>query len=59
MNEILKFMQKRDERTDRQKAFYNLPTMAFGFRREIKINLTTIETKLTKYNLQIDGLKQE
>ena len=41
MNEILRFMQKRDERTDGrtdvQKAFYNLPTTAFGHRREIKI----------------------
>ena len=27
-------MQKRDERTDGRKAFYNLPTTAFG-RREI------------------------
>ena len=30
-------MQKRDERTDGRKAFYNLPTSAFGRRREIKI----------------------
>ena len=37
-------MQKRDEQTDArthkhthvQKAFYNLPTMAFGHRQEIK-----------------------
>ena len=36
MNEILRFMQKRDERTDGRKAFYNLPTTAFGW-REIKI----------------------
>ena len=40
MNEILRFMQKRDERTDRRtdvrKAFYNLPTSAFGRMREIK-----------------------
>ena len=43
MNEILRFMQKHDERTDRRtdgrtdvrKAFYNLPTSAFGRRREI------------------------
>ena len=39
MNEILRFMQKRDEqtygRTDVRKAFYNLPTTAFGRRREI------------------------
>ena len=34
MNEILRFVQKRDERTDGRKAFYNLPTTAFG-RREI------------------------
>ena len=41
MNEILRFMQKRDERTDGQtdvrKAFYNLPTSAFGRSREIKM----------------------
>ena len=30
-------MQKRDERTDGRKAFYNLPTTAFGRRREIII----------------------
>ena len=35
MNEILRFMQKRDEWTHIRKAFYNLPTMAFGRRREI------------------------
>ena len=37
MNEILRFMQKRDERTDIRKVFYNLPTSAFGHRREIKM----------------------
>ena len=40
MNEILKFMQKRDERTDARthvwKAFYNLLTTAFSRRWEIK-----------------------
>ena len=37
MNEILTFMQKRDERTDRRsrKEFYNLPTTAFGHRQEL------------------------
>ena len=35
MNEILRFMQKRDARTDVRKAFYNLPTTAFGLRQEI------------------------
>ena len=44
MNEILRFMQKGHKRTDGRmhtrmhirKAFYNLPTTAFGRRREIK-----------------------
>ena len=35
MNEILRFMQKHDRRTHGRKAFYNLPTTAFGHRREI------------------------
>ena len=39
MNEILRFMLKRDKLTDGrthvQKAFYNLPTTAFGRRWEI------------------------
>ena len=34
MNEILRIMQKRDERTDAWTAFYNLPTTAFSRRRE-------------------------
>ena len=49
MNEILRFMQKRDEqmddctdgltdgRTHIRKVFYNLPTTAFGRRQEINI----------------------
>ena len=35
MNDILRFMQKHDEWTDGRKAFYSLPTTAFGRRWEI------------------------
>ena len=46
MNEILRFMQKRDERTHIRKVFYNLPTTAFARRREIKIQGTLMSKQL-------------
>ena len=59
MNEILRFMQKRDEQMDRRthvrKAFYNLPTTAFGCRREI-IKCLTAAIKTIKHGSMLGTL---
>ena len=55
MNEILRFMQKRDERTDGRKAFYNLPTSAFGRRREIKCDFAQV-LLLSTWAIMIHGV---
>ena len=52
MNEILRFMQKRDERTDGQKAFYNLPTTAFEIIKVELIQILARSVFTSKYNLQ-------
>ena len=54
MNEILRFMQKHDERTDARKAFYNLTTTAFGRRREI-----TNFSKCNSFRVKTDLLNSE
>ena len=59
MNEILRFMQKRDERTDGRtyvrKAFYNLPTTAFGRREIIIVDHT--KWVLQKYPVNACGVR--